>query len=1674
MVILLTQLQPFCQLSYGFTPFFVTDDIKTLVTLLRMGLTKDFVAYKQAREIQLIPDMSFGLGSSTSMLYNLRNVIFNPYLLLGSGSRGRPAFVLFNENEETDPLILLTKYAGASLDIVNDASRASNLFHDISASLPVGLAPTAPQIVETNIQESAGTSLIVAWIIAVLILPILFCCFIVALWVYQIFSNQTIPILKQPALVFGKMVDIQKAIEQGVLFIEMVACIGWIIFVVGGGGVANASNATLEPAAMTFLFAIFGFASSTLNYVCAIYKHPPIMIINVILLVISCLGAGHIIESGSRDDITYQGIRLMITGAGLFGAFQAIGAGISASRRMRTQLESDRYLQASSAIAIIGWILVVISFGRLKVDFNLSPGPSFVAFGVTGLLGAGFVILSTLQFNQWLTSFGVGLTTISVFFCGGILSQSGHTLRTCQINMSASGCGYHWSLSVAGAIIYIAAALSILFIRMLNFEPLEDIEARIIAEMQINDYYKGLVNEPSDEVSGILDILKPSQEEDTIYIYLTSNQTLWNAWRYIAVFCFASWTIFLGGFGSLADSGAPTDATAAAVLLSLFGPVCLVSLILALIRNSRVLMCFAVSFSAVAILSGGRIVTTHWLLPNSAFISVIIGCSLFIASLIILICMIFFRVRIRLEKYEFDGALVMFASTRRILLQVTIFLSLLGLILDTIGSSIQLDSTDLIQLRVQEIVPVAGVIVGYISVAVNYLALYFLLSENYSMSQVEKTSRWPVELIICSNIASFTLSLASYIAIGSTIYSAVSTINICLNGLGSCKSGYTSAILCLIGGIVYLFGSVAFSLMTVLYGYPVKLESDPIPKTTSVPDTDIMPQQVCDIDLYSMVLSWPELQHGLKSIIALQILAYLIFMVSFGCFIVPRGLSSATSVFVVFAVLGLASPIQLIVWVLRGINVLQYVFLVNLILNNGLMGYILCSTIVAPGQGYPASMAASALLYIGSSSFLFAGALSWCSFRNTMLRYVSASRGLIFIAYLGWVMFLVGFILQYLSNASGAGSTEELSSWLFLITGCLFAGLYGLQMINSLLVKVIGFTVMGWTSSFGLTVLISNIVFALQTKPVACTILKIIGSLIFTISIAGYVIHKSICSFLELTEEESKRLTWREKMSPFEKELNWIHLPEYKNSLILYFVSIITSLSGIFVLLVTFIILKDAGNHPLTHTLYISGVMGLVGHMFYIYLRWTSFGWLFIISTIVTGGLAGPAISLAALNSASNSYAIIGGCVLIAMGNTGTFAILIKRMKVCDARWFLICMKTVLALMIIGWLFAIIGTGVAGTSAPLSAYPSIIFPGSVCIVYVIFVYIWRPKAPKIKTLGELLGYTIVKKADLKKSLMMAKDEHIEVNRIEEDSELSKNPIFGIFTRRKKPKPIVKRRTINEWMNYIFGSQPFAFMLVVFSMVVYGITAYTVGVRFQLDQDSSGRVQTYLYFIGSMISYIGFTVYIIIVSITCLIDETNVFVKKVATPKHTQKPDQEDDDESTPSTTRNPSLKDLEKGNQEEAQDVDRTKEMKEAVSVKSPDTIIRSASVSEAKGVTKNEDPSTNATVDEVKSVSKDMPVLPAVPRIDTRPISSPTMPIEDLDDDSSASEYDTPLIQIPQNAPKNTHQTTAGSSTLPDDFFDSQSSPESSVIPSKVSKWLKNPDRIQDLSLEELIEANE
>jgi hypothetical protein len=243
--------------------------------------------------------------------------------------------------------------------------------------------------------------------------------------------------------------------------------------------------------------------------------------------------------------------------------------------------------------------------------------------------------------------------------------------------------------------------------------------------------------------------------------------------------------------------------------------------------------------------------------------------------------------------------------------------------------------------------------------------------------------------------------------------------------------------------------------------------------------------------------------------------------------------------------------------------------------------------------------------------------------------------------------------------------------------------------------------------------------------------------------------------------------------------------------------------------------------------------------------------------------------------------------------------------KVSTDRWFLICVKCVLSLLSLAWIVTLVANCLSFRQTFISAYFALSV-GVLSIMYVVFVHIWRPKATKVKSLGELLGYTIVKKSDLRDALTKANHEHVEVEAIDEDSAYSKNPIFGMFKRKPKPKPLVKRKTINDWLNFLLGSQPAAFCLIVVLLMINAITTYAVGTRFLMIQDSSSKLQTILYFIGSLLFIIGSAIYVIILSIS-LIDESSLIIdKKLADTSAAE-------GSSSSTSSKTPSIKDVEQG-----------------------------------------------------------------------------------------------------------------------------------------------------------------
>jgi hypothetical protein len=639
------------------------------------------------------------------------------------------------------------------------------------------------------------------------------------------------------------------------------------------------------------------------------------------------------------------------------------------------------------------------------------------------------------------------------------------------------------------------------------------------------------------------------------------------------------------------------------------------------------------------------------------------------------------------------------------------------------------------------------------------------------------------------------------------------------------------------------------------------------PKT----ETDEDSVKEMDIDLYSMVMSWPSMQHWLKSCIIIYLWSYFVFVLSF-CYLMGKdGLNANYWATLSFIPLGLITIIQLIFWVLKGSDRNQYWGIFFLIYNSGTVALAFCWAIFGDHLGYRTPIILSGMINMLVCGFIISGYMSWYTFGKKSLSISSHSKTSQVISSIGWILFTIGFILQF-SNESSI-TPDLISSWIFIILGFILFGFYLMIAGEMSLSKKIGYFWLGITLSFSISVFIFGIISLATHGAQSSYILKVLGSFLFVLSSVVFILHKSYFGYIILSNAEKELLLWKDRMSPFERPLHWIRQTHFSQFLILYFVGVIITLAGMFALCASFVVLKFNGNLVFSHIMLISSGLSIISHLFYTFYRWQSFGWSFIFSLLVSLTVSGPAIAsiLSSTGLNAGAYGIIAGCGLSFLGQILAFFVLISRSNISDQRWFQVIIKVLIVILCLAWILAIIGL-IIGTKLT-AAYLVVSFPGFFSIIYLIFVYIWRPKVPKVKSLAEWLGYTIVKKSDLRDALKKANEEHIEVNNITEDSELSKNPIFGKFKPKKKSVPLIERRTVNESLDALFGSQPVCVAMALFSALVYGIVVYDSFHYFIIPSNSRGT--GYIYALSALVALISYNIYILIIGITAFIDESRL-------------------------------------------------------------------------------------------------------------------------------------------------------------------------------------------------------
>ncbi|KAJ3311230.1 hypothetical protein HDU76_003174, partial [Blyttiomyces sp. JEL0837] len=396
---------------------------------------------------------------------------------------------------------------------------------------------------------------------------------------------------------------------------ECVALCAWILFVVTVGidtdRQQNQQISFRGPTVFIFIFGITGFASFASSIAAASKNSSPaIATLAAILLALATLSTGAI-----TDRIAYYGppsvlLRLVLTGAGLFGGVKSVAAGMGAFRHSRVSLEMENLILGTTMIASAGWMCVAVALGRLRLETGITLSLGIGPYGAVacGAVASVFMISSALVNSPALVGLAAAFATAAIFFTGGLLGQVG---PSCFNNQ----CSWHEKLMLSGGVMILVSLTIALAIRSLNLETEEQKHQRLLLRYQVKKnrklqrklgkvkgggYATRSIESPTDIHDEVFKDPFFLPFTDSAFTSLTVRKSHWLLWRVAAAVAIFFWVVFLGSFGAL--TGLYDEIIICGIVFAVCAPIAIGACILALAQDSRLL---AVIFSIFALLAFG-------------------------------------------------------------------------------------------------------------------------------------------------------------------------------------------------------------------------------------------------------------------------------------------------------------------------------------------------------------------------------------------------------------------------------------------------------------------------------------------------------------------------------------------------------------------------------------------------------------------------------------------------------------------------------------------------------------------------------------------------------------------------------------------------------------------------------------------------------------------------------------------------------------------------------------------------------------------------------------------------------------------------------------------------------------------------------------------------------------
>ncbi|OUM57845.1 hypothetical protein PIROE2DRAFT_64779 [Piromyces sp. E2] len=255
------------------------------------------------------------------------------------------------------------------------------------------------------------------------------------------------------------------------IFIECIAALGWLLFVIGWGN--NKSLLVIPLPHFLYILGFLGLLSSILFITVTIATHHILIsILHCAVEILVILSAGSVYHQVYLYYPHTSSLKIVLIGVIIYATCKILSVGIYMFRWKRSTLENDLVIVISLAIGFIGSVAFLIGFGRINLVYHVFNSFSYLLyyiFAVVSMLSIIFLVYSCLQSIKFVNSLTCIFLLMAIFSAGGPLTDSYYSLthhckyeeedfdlvKSPTLFTIIPGCSYQHQFILAGLLIFI-------------------------------------------------------------------------------------------------------------------------------------------------------------------------------------------------------------------------------------------------------------------------------------------------------------------------------------------------------------------------------------------------------------------------------------------------------------------------------------------------------------------------------------------------------------------------------------------------------------------------------------------------------------------------------------------------------------------------------------------------------------------------------------------------------------------------------------------------------------------------------------------------------------------------------------------------------------------------------------------------------------------------------------------------------------------------------------------------------------------------------------------------------------------------------------------------------------------------------------------------------------------